>query len=94
LGYFTGQATVGFAFTSSSSSLSSFVTAFNAGDLICFTSDDSPPSVVGDHVYSVLSYDPSAQTVTLFNPWGIASGLTTLTWSQIQANFQYFDRTA
>ena len=51
-------------------------------------------SVVGSHAYAVVGYNAQNQTVTLFNPWGIQYGLLTMSWSQIQANFQYFDRTA
>ena len=53
--------------------------------------------VVANHAYAVIDYDPSTQSVTLFNPWGVGignGGLITLTWTEIQANFSYFDRTA
>jgi hypothetical protein len=49
---------------------------------------------VGGPAYAVASYNAATQQVTLFNPWGTQYGLLTLTWSQIQASFQYFDRTA
>ena len=96
----TGQATVAFTSTASSSSFNSFVAAYNAGKEICFGSKDDPlsSSVVGNHAYAVVSYNATAHTVTLFNPWGInngsAPGLVTLTWSQIQGSFDSFDRTA
>ena len=63
--------------------------------MIGFASYASPPSssVVGSHAYAVVGYNATNQTVTLFNPWGIQHGLLTLSWTQIQANFQYFDRT-
>jgi hypothetical protein len=82
-----------YTYTSGSTSFNTFVTAYNGGKLIGFASFASPPNVVGSHAYAVVGYDSVAQTVTLFNPWGISYGLTTLNWSQIQANFQYFDRT-
>lgn len=92
----TGSVTIGFTSTEGATSLSTFVAAYNAGKLICLASFLSPPSagIVANHVYAVVSYSAETQTVTLFNPWGINNGLTTLTWNQVQANFEYFDRTA
>ena len=96
LGHITGQATTAFTVTSSSSSFTAFVNAYNAGKMIGFASMVTPAStaVVGGHAYAAVGYNASAQTVTLFNPWGIEYGLLTLTWSEVQANFSYFDRTA
>jgi hypothetical protein len=77
-----------------------FVSAYNAGKLIGFASYGSPVSgsgVVGGHAYAVSGYNASNQTVTLYNPWGLnngsAPGTLTMTWSQIQQNFAYFDYT-
>jgi hypothetical protein len=92
LGDISGQSTVAFTYTSGGSS--AFATAYNAGKLICLISYDSPPNVVGNHSYTVVSYDAATNSVTVFNPWGIEYGLLTLSWSQVQANFMYFDRTA
>jgi hypothetical protein len=91
----TGQSSRGFCSTAGSTDLASFVTAWNAVELICLVSYGAPPTpgVVSNHVYAVVGYDVSTQTVTLFSPWGITYGLTTLTWSEVQANFPYFDRT-
>jgi Calpain family cysteine protease len=95
-GQVTGLSTVAFAMTGYSNSFSTFVTAFNAGKLVGFASKSTPASssVVGNHAYAVVGYNATNQTVTLFNPWGIQYGLVTLNWSQIQQNFDYFDRTA
>jgi len=41
-----------------------------------------------------VGFDSTNNTVTVFNPWGIEQGLSTLSWSDVVANFQYFDRTA
>jgi hypothetical protein len=94
----TGQATVAFAYTGTApnQNFSTFVTAFNAGKLIGFATPATPASstIVGNHAYAVVGYDSVNQTVTMFNPWGIQYGLVTMTWSQIQQNFIYFDRTA
>jgi len=88
------QSTVGITLTSGSTSLSTFANAWSAGKLIGLESYVSPPSpsVVGNHAYAVVGFDSATSTLTLFNPWGIQYGL--LTWSEVQANFQYFDRTA
>lgn len=95
-GQVTGQNTVAFAMTSGSTSFNTFVTAWNQGKSIGFASKSTPASstVVGGHAYAVVGYNAANQTVTLFNPWGIQYGLLTLSWSQIKANFDYFDRTA
>jgi hypothetical protein len=94
LGNITGQSTVAFTYTTNGSALSNFATAYNAGKEICLISYSSPPTVVGNHCYTVVGFDPTTDSVTVFNPWGIESGLLTLSWSQVQANFMYFDRTA
>jgi hypothetical protein len=96
LGQITGQATTAFAMTSGATSFTTFVNAFNQGKMIGFASKSAPVStqVVGNHAYAVVGYNATDQTVTLFNPWGIQYGLVTMTWSQIQSNFLYFDRTA
>ena len=72
LGQISGQATVAFASTAGTASFSTFVTAFNAGKSIGFASKSAPASntVVGNHAYTVLSYNAANQTVTLYNPWG------------------------
>jgi hypothetical protein len=95
LSHITGQSTA-FAWTSPSTSFTTFVNAYNSGKSIGFGSYDELPagsSVVENHAYAVVGYNAANQTVTLFNPWGIQHGLLTLSWSQIQANFQYFERT-
>jgi hypothetical protein len=94
LGNITGQSTVAFTYTSGSGSQTALANAVSAGKLICLISYANAPSVVQNHAYAVLSYDAAAGTVTLFNPWGIEYGLVTLSWADVQPNFQYFDRTA
>ncbi len=96
LNHVTGLATTAFAMTNSSGSFNTFVSAFNAGKMIGFASYASPPNsgIVGNHAYAVVGYNATNQTITLFNPWGVEYGLVTMTWSQIQQNFWYFDRTA
>jgi hypothetical protein len=99
LGHVTGQSTI--AFTSvSNGNFQTFVNAWNAGKSIGFATKSSPAysNVVGNHAYSVTGYNAANQTITLYNPWGAQYGsysvTLTLTWSQIQSNFSYFDRTA
>jgi hypothetical protein len=96
LKFVIGQNTVNFVMTGGGTSFSAFVAAFNSGKSIGFASYSTPASksVVGNHAYAVVGYNASAGTVTLFNPWGIEYGLVTMSWAQIQQNFQYFDRTA
>jgi hypothetical protein len=96
LGHITGLATTNFAMFSAPASETTFKNAYNAGKLIDFASLPSPgsSSVVGSHAYAVLSYDATAHTVTLFNPWGTEFGLVTMAWSDLSASFYYFDRTA
>jgi hypothetical protein len=95
LSQISGQSTVGIAYTSTSSSFTTLANAYNSGELICLISYASPPTsgIVSNHAYAVVGFDAVAGTVTLFNPWGSSYGLVTLSWSQVQANFSYFDRT-
>ncbi len=73
------------------------VSDWNAGELMGFASKSSGTSlgVVAGHAYAVVGYNATTKQFTLFNPWGInngfAPGLLTLSWSQIQSNFSYFD---
>ena len=88
---------VAFTSTAVGTSFQTFVTAWNAGKSIGFASKQTTPAgsgVVGSHAYAVVGYNATNQTVTLFNPWGTEYATLTLTWTQIQASFQYFDRTA
>jgi hypothetical protein len=96
LGQITGQATSPFTSTTASTSFTTFVNAWNAGKSIGFASKSAPASsqVVGGHAYAVVGFNAANNTITLFNPWGTQYGLVTMTWTQIQANFGYFDRTA
>ena len=84
----SGQKSTMFNSVTSSTSFASFVSAYNAGNLLEFGSVASPVAssgVVGDHAYAVVGYNATNKTVTLFNPWGInngeAPGLVTLTSS-------------
>jgi hypothetical protein len=81
------------------STFATFKTAFDAGKMVAFASMSTPgaSNVVGGHQYVVVSYNASAQTVTLFNPWGLNNGssypgLITMTWSSLASSFSYWDR--
>jgi hypothetical protein len=94
----TNLSQVAFNDPTASGSLTTFANAFNAGKLITFASNGAGTTdgVVAAHAYAAINYDPTTQSVTLFNPWGVGignGGLITLTWNQIQANFAYFTRT-
>jgi hypothetical protein len=96
LGQISGQATIPFSSTVGATNFTTFVNAWNQGKSIGFASKNAPASsqVVGGHAYAVVGYNATNQTITLFNPWGTQYGLVTMTWTEIQANFGYFDRTA
>jgi hypothetical protein len=100
MGQITGQATVSFVYASNTT-FDTMAAAFNSGKSIAFGSKGTPANsnlVVGGHAYAVASVNTTQRTVTLFNPWGLNnghdSGLITLTWAQVQANFSWYDRTA
>jgi hypothetical protein len=97
----TGQSTVSYATAgSASSTFTAFASAFSAGKSICLGSNSSPVSsqIVGGHAYAVVGINTTTKTVTVFNPWGLNnghdSGTITLAWTDIQANFGWYDRTA
>ncbi len=96
LGQITGQHTAAFNYTTTTTSLTNFVNAYDEGKSIGFASKSAPASsqIVANHAYAVVGYDVANQSITLFNPWGIQYGLVSMDWNQIQANFMYFDRTA
>jgi hypothetical protein len=96
LGHITGQSTVAFALTSATSSFQTFVNAHNGGKMIGFASKPTPAlsGVVGNHAYVAVGYDAQYRRVHLYNPWGPEYGIISFTWTQVQQNFSYFDRTA
>ena len=92
---FTQVANQAYAWASpSSTSFSTFATAFATGKMIELGSNGNPnlSTIVGGHAYAVVGINTTNQTVTVFNPWGINNGsskpgLVTLTWAQLQSNF-------
>lgn len=95
LGHITGKTTTPFASTTAAGSFQAFVTAWTSGKSVGFASKQTPASgsgVVGGHAYAVIGYNATNQTITLYNPWGPSYATLTLTWTQIQASFAYFDR--
>jgi Calpain family cysteine protease len=86
--------------SSAGNDFGTFQTAFNSGKMVGFASKSTPASglIVGGHQYVAVSLDATAQTVTLFNPWGINNGsrfagLVTMKWSELAGSFSYWDRT-
>ncbi len=75
----------------------SFVSLWNTGAMIAFAANGTVPDsrIAVHHAYSVLRYDAIRKTITLFNPWGVNNpwkpGILTLSWTQMVANFWYFD---
>jgi hypothetical protein len=57
-------------------SFAEMTAAFNAGSRVICGTKDSPadPNVVSNHDYALIGYDSTAQTLTLFSPWGLAGG--------------------
>ena len=68
-----------------------------AGDEITFGTSDSPPNLVGDHAYTLVSCDRDSSGVAHYvvrNPWGVSGdslenslGYATLTFTQMENNF-------
>ena len=97
LGHITGQATAPSLQTISIFGFQTFVDAWNGGKSIGFASKAVTPGgsgVVPSHAYAVIGYNAGSQTITLYNPWGPGYPTLTLTWTQIHASFDYFDRLA
>lgn len=78
----------------------SIVNAFDSGQMIGLSTKSNviDYNIIANHAYVLLDYNSSTQTFTLFNPWGIDNGsskpgIIELAWSQIEANFSYWDAT-
>ena len=101
LNQITGQSTVSYA-TAGSASFHFHGVCFRIqlGKSVCLGSNSNPVSsqIVGGHAYAVVGINTTTKTVTVFNPWGLNnghdSGTITLSWTEIQANFGWYDRTA
>jgi hypothetical protein len=87
-------------FLPSSDTASSFYTQMSTalanGDAVTLGTKASPPNLVGDHAYTLLSCSMvnGVPMFTVRNPWGFAGdslensqGIATLTFAQISANF-------
>ena len=73
------------------------VVAENSNKLVGFASKSSPTDsrIVGGHQYTVVAYNNTTKTVTLFNPWGLNNGsahpgLVDLHLSQLAGSFDYW----
>lgn len=78
--------------------------AVNSGKLVGLATNSSgvASNIVPNHAYVVTGYNSSTQKFSLFNPWGVNGGYDgrnfkpgtiELTWSEITANFSYWDST-
>jgi hypothetical protein len=71
--------------------------AFQAGDLVCFCTGDSPHSseIVPNHCYALVAYDPSTSSpFKLYNPWGTDSNGIALSTLNNRSVWGLFDTTA
>ena len=69
----------------------------NAGDPVTLGTPMSPPDLVGDHAYTLVSISVNSNGVAHYlvrNPWGVSGdeiensqGYATLTYAQMVANF-------
>ena len=82
-------------------SFTTFVNAYNAGKLIGFASYSTPPPAAASSVAMPTRSWATTRAIRRspsYNPWGLnngsAPGTVTMSWSQIQQSFPYFDRTA
>ena len=83
--------------TTESSFYKTVSTALAAGKPVTFGTFNSPPNLVGNHAYTLVSVSTDASGHTLYlvrNPWGFSGdsledggGYATLTFSQMQGNF-------
>jgi hypothetical protein len=87
-------------FLPSSDTASSFYsqvsTALASGNAVTLATYNSPPNLVGDHAYTLLSVSmvKGVPMFTVRNPWGVSGdslengqGIATLTFAQVTANF-------
>ncbi len=89
----------GFQSIGSSSRPDALINAFQAGELITLSSKgagDIASTIVADHAYVLLDYNPATQLFKLFNPWGTNGGYSNghylpgtleLAWDKIVQNF-------
>lgn len=58
-----------------STSFEAIATAFSAGNFVSLSSKPSvAASIVPTHAYALVGYNATAQTLTLYNPWGTDGG--------------------
>src|SRR5438105_13303523 len=70
------QQITGLSSSWSGASFGDAANAATAGRLAVLVTPVQPRSgwVVGQHVYAVLDYNPTAGLLRLFNPWGVGNG--------------------
>lgn len=83
-------------------SFNAIANAFSMGDFVSFASRLSTESyVVANHAYTLVNYDATTQTFTLYNPWGHDGGSADhdgnpndgelqLSWQELYDNFSHW----
>jgi hypothetical protein len=85
-------------------SFDSVVRMLNLGELVTTSSIESPKDsrIAGTHAYAILDYDASTGKFTVFNPWGLDRGTSSLasfpatfelSWQEIATNFYWWGYT-
>jgi hypothetical protein len=83
---------------SSTRMMQTIVTDFQHGEAINLATKNhgTAENIVNDHSYAMIGYDAEAQTITLYNPWGVDNGtsfpgVVTLTWSEVVHSFSEWE---
>lgn len=87
-------------------SFEAIATAFSAGHPVSLSSKSSVDAyIVPTHAYALVGYNATAQTVTLYNPWGVDGGSQQqdakpndgeleLSWQEVYKNFEVWSTNA
>jgi hypothetical protein len=89
----TAHSTTGYG-VSSISDKNTLISKINAGQMIVLNTLDVLPAsstLVADHSYAVTGYNSMTGRFSLYNPHG--TNHASLTWSEISANFEWWDAT-
>src|SRR5262249_30651888 len=83
---------------SSTRMMQTIVSDFANGEAINLATKNrgTADNIVNDHSYAMIGYDAEAQTITLYNPWGVDNGtsfpgVVTLTWSEVVHSFSEWE---
>lgn len=88
--HITGRGATSHQIVNTGATLSTLVSAFNAGRWIGLDSRDATASgIVANHVYVMLGYNSSTGVFRVYNPWGYEQQLT---WAQVAGNFSHWSQ--